>query len=624
MNRQQARSGDDGETNDNIVAAISRSRLLRYTGWLATCQALLMLLVGSLYLIHLGWPTGWLAQIYTLTAFIMHFFMLAFVGWLLLQVPLIIVLPRLRLIRVVAISLFAVVLAGMLLDGLLYSERQFHISALTIQILGWHTWAFGLFYLAIFAALGSLISRRLWAWTATVPAVNRGKWVAFGFLACYFCSQLIHMWADATYYSPVTRMSYTLPLYHPLTAKGFLKKHGLVDMQQSRERSMLSKVEHASGALTYPLQPLRCDKPSGLNLLVILVDAMRADMLDPQVTPNIYQFSRGAGDFKHHFSGGNSSRMGVFSFFYGLPANYWKVFEAQQKAPVMMDELQRQGYQFGIFGSGPLHRPVSLDRTAFANLSGFQVEIEADPNTGWAKDRLITDNWIEWLSQRGKQQDAKQPFFGFLFYDGPTTKSYPPEYQSRVDGLEEQGISNKFARYQTSVQYDDELIARVLADLEQRQLLESTVVLISSDHGQEFDDSGQGFNGHGSAYNRYQLQVPFILHWPGEAPAKYTHRTSHADWVVTVMQKLLGCSSPSETYVSRGKDLYQAEDWSWLIAGSYHNFAIVSPEQTVVSHLNGSMEVRDAQYQMIEQPQLDTQLITEALNETTRFYRRQD
>ena len=87
----------------------------------------------------------------------MHFAMLAFCPWLVLLVPLCVLWPRHVVVRATAVAIFAISTAWLLLDGLLYAERQFHITALTMQILGWHTWIFGLFYLMMFALAGSVM-----------------------------------------------------------------------------------------------------------------------------------------------------------------------------------------------------------------------------------------------------------------------------------------------------------------------------------------------------------------------------------------------------------------------------------------------------------------------------------
>ena len=104
-----------------------------------------------------------------------------------------------------------------------------------------------------------------------------------------------------------------------------------------------------------------------LNLLLIVADSMRGSVLTPELAPNISRFARERGiDFRNHFSGGNSSRMGMFSLFYGLPPAYWSSFSSLQRPSVLIDEVQARGYQLGLLSSATMYRPVVLDRTAFA------------------------------------------------------------------------------------------------------------------------------------------------------------------------------------------------------------------------------------------------------------------
>src|SRR5262249_37348950 len=123
----------------------------------------------------------------------------------------------------------------------------------------------------------------------------------------------------------------------------------------------------AAGELSYPLAPLRC-APRGPvhNILLVVIDGMRADALTPDVAPRLEQFARGAARFDHHGSGGNPSRTGLFSLFYGLPATYFDAFASRARPPMLTEELRRAGYEFGVFTSAPLYRLVDLDRTAFA------------------------------------------------------------------------------------------------------------------------------------------------------------------------------------------------------------------------------------------------------------------
>src|SRR5262249_62364806 len=105
-----------------------------------------------------------------------------------------------------------------------------------------------------------------------------------------------------------------------------------------------------------------------------------------------------------------------------------------------------------------------------------------------------------------------------------------------------------YARYLTAVHYVDSLLGRVLDDLQRRHLLESTVVIVTSDHGMEFDENGLGFTGHGTAFDELQMRTPMVIRWPGRPPARITHRTSHNDLAPTLVTELFGCTNPPSDY----------------------------------------------------------------------------
>ena len=96
-------------------------------------------------------------------------------------------------------------------------------------------------------------------------------------------------------------------------------------------------------------------------------------------------------------------------------------------------------------------------------------------------------------------------------------------------------------RYRNSVHYVDALIGRVLDAMEQQGLLENSVIVVTGDHGQEFNDSRRNYWGHGSNFTRYQTGVPLLLYSPTLPPGVHRHRTTHFDIVPTLMRDHLGC-----------------------------------------------------------------------------------
>jgi membrane-anchored protein YejM (alkaline phosphatase superfamily) len=600
---------------------IARKSLFRWTAWFALANALVFGLVSLRYFGGSAPAETGLAWVYLVSVYIGHHVLLTTVPLFLLGAPLIVILPRRRLLTAAAVVLFAGMIALMMLDSLLWSQSRFHINALTLKILGWQSWVFTAVIFVIALFFQSLLARGVWNWVLA-PKPRHGWLVGSLCALMILVSQGIHAWADAAYYVPVTGLGQILPVYKGVTAKSFMSKTGLVDVKESRERELARRVsqdlDSASGRLLrYPLKPLQCSEAEPLNLLFIIADSLRGDVVTPELAPRITGFASAHGtDFRNHFSGGNSSRMGMFSLFYGLPPGYWASFSSLQRPTVLVDELQARDFQLGLFSSASMYRPVVLDRTAFAHVPDLRIVTEPESDPAWKRDQKLTREWIQWLDAR----NPDRPFFGFLFYDATMGRNVPPYHPLQVKPDDDDPQAVEFAKYQSAVNFVDSLVGTVLDDLQQRDLLDRTVVLISSDHGEEFGESGEKLEKHGSGYTRFQLVTPLIVAWPGRPPGvSFDHRTSHYDIVPTLMQDLFGCSNPAADY-SIGTNLFDRQPWDWMLAGSYYNYAVLEPDQVTITFPNGLFEVRDWDYRLSRDPKFRGDVLEGVAEQNARFY----
>lgn len=115
-----------------------------------------------------------------------------------------------------------------------------------------------------------------------------------------------------------------------MTARSFLAKHGWLDLEQYEKKAEdQGSAEHR---LLYPLRPLSVSAPSDhKNLLVVVVDSLRADMLNNINMPNLQRYADNHFNFRQHMSGGNDEAMGMFSLFYGLPGHYYGDIRADKR-----------------------------------------------------------------------------------------------------------------------------------------------------------------------------------------------------------------------------------------------------------------------------------------------------
>jgi arylsulfatase A-like enzyme len=173
----------------------------------------------------------------------------------------------------------------------------------------------------------------------------------------------------------------------------------------------------------------------------------------------------------------------------------------------------------------------------------------------------INSAFLNWLDGRR----ADRPFFAFLnYFDAHEPYLPPPQYLGRFGILPSSwrdyyfllnyvGLQKdpKRARdvlmardcYDDCIAYLDEQLGRLLDELRGRGILDNTVVIITSDHGEAFGDHGST----GHSYTAYldELHVPLVVLAP-EAPAGRVVKNSVSlrDLPATVVD-LLGIAADS-------------------------------------------------------------------------------
>ena len=596
----------------------SRRRLLRWAHWFTAVQTGLLTLIGLRYLwlyVRLSPTVAW---VYAPLAYLGHIAVLAYLPIFLFVLPLILLLPRPRVVVPLGVGLASAAAGFLMLDSLVFAENRYHLNILTATLLGPHTWLFLGIYFALGLAIEGMLARAVWQRTATAPTRHVGRYLALGLALCFAAANLMHAWSEARYDVSVTSFTRYLPLYFPLRDTRIQVRLGLIDRRVARERGVVAALGRPSaGELQYPLHPLTCAPPRRMpNVLLIVIDAMRADVLTPKYAPRMSELARGATRFTSHYSGGNSSRAGMFSIFYSLPATYWDAFAGFARPPVLMDLFRQHDYQLGVFASSPVYRIVGLDRTALARIPNLRLETSSPYPGSSGRDRTLTEEWLRWVDRR----DSARPFFGFLYYNAVVAAEPPDDYPHMFrPPAESTHLQRLAARYLSAVHFVDGLVGQVLDDLRRRRLLDDTVVLITSDHGAEFDENGLGFSGHGTSYSDYQMHSPLVLRWPGRPAAVIERRTSHNDLAPTFLSGLFGCTNPPSDY-SSGHDLYTDAPWSWLIAASYTEFALIEPERVTIVY-PAYYEIRGRDYRLIPGATPPRDALLDAQKEMGRFYR---
>ncbi len=434
-------------------------------------------------------------------------------------------------------------------------------------------------------------------------------------------SNLIFAWSDANYYRPITQVKNVFPIFFPLTSDDLMKKMNLVDLKKAEQNKNLN-ANFSSNNINYPLSKIDSNNGLKKNILYIVIDTWRFDCLNQQTTPNIYEFSKNCQVFNNHISGSNMTTGGIFSIFYGIPATYFYSFTEQKIAPVFMNELQKQDYKLYIYGSSTLENPP-FNLNVFAKITNLRLNSKGGSPSH--RDAQINEEWLSAI----EKNDSNKPFFGFLFYDSAHGFDYPKNYKKpfapdleEVNYLDLEDSYNPnllIKRYKNSVHYIDNLIGKVILQLKEKKLLENTIIVITSDHGQEFNDSKKGYWLHGGNFSKYQIHIPMLIFDSSKKPTIYNHPTIHYDLTPTVLKNYLGVKTKISDY-SFGNDLFVPNQRASFVCGYNQKFAILEKNKITNIYKSGGFEITDSFLNSLDESHVNFDIVTEELKNLNRFY----
>lgn len=586
------------------------SRLVGWGHWFAFFNIVASMLIGTRYIVQSPWPETLMGQFYLAASWVGHFGFLVFALYLLVLFPLTFILPSRKLFRLVAVIFATVGQTVLLIDTQAYQSINLHLNPVVWELLfseDKSAISSDLQHLFVVMPLIFLVQLALseWVWRKQRKLSHKhvGRPLAAVFFLSFMASHLVYIWADAYFYNPITSQRSNFPLSYPMTAKSFMEKHGLLDREEYLKR--LAENQGNIDLVSYPLEKLEFNRRGNkLNVLMISVNNLRADALNQNEMPNLYKFAQDNQNFTNHYSSSNDT-YGAFGLFYGLPSSYASSIKAQGSAPVLLDVLKDQDYSFGLFsGNGfedDLYSEVIFRGLNLANeLDGTQAHT----------DKQSIAAWNTWLTEQ-----AKKPWFSYI--EVTTVDNFESEPMA---ANEEIPASERFKKaYEQSVKSADKTVAEIIADLEANELLANTIVVITSNHGSEFNETNTNSWGANSNYSRYQLQVPMVIHWPGMLPAEFTHSTSHLDLSVTLLQDMLGVSSNPYDY-SSGRNLFDESRRRWILAGDTREIALITSSQTTVIDKFGNYKLYDDNYKRLRESTPKLPVLMQGLTELQRFY----
>ncbi|HEX6210233.1 MAG TPA: sulfatase [Methylomirabilota bacterium] len=304
------------------------------------------------------------------------------------------------------------------------------------------------------------------------------------------------------------------------------------------------------------------EPPEGApNVLLLVMDTQRADHLSGYgyarpTTPALDRLAAEGALFERAYAPSSWTLPSHATMFLGRPLHEHRAGLMRRpwlddRFPTLAETLRDRGWATGGFTANTYWtgRQTGLDRgflhyedmygnlgdamarTGLGRLLAYDVlprfgRIDV-PGRKWAEE--VNADFLDWV---GGVND--RPFFAFLNYFDVHGPYLPPApYAGRFSAVPERTGSDEIEigaltgdivlpsaeelarmvdRYDESLLYLDAAIGRLMAALRARGLLDETIVIVTSDHGESWGEHGLMYHGH-SLY-MHQLHVPLLLRYP--------------------------------------------------------------------------------------------------------------
>jgi arylsulfatase A-like enzyme len=296
------------------------------------------------------------------------------------------------------------------------------------------------------------------------------------------------------------------------------------------------------------------------NVLLVVLDTVRARNLGLHgyarpTSPWLDQFARTAVRFEQALAPAPWTLPTHASIMTGRPPHQlsagWTA-PLDRAFPTLAEVLSAHGYLTAGFVANTEYcsQETGLNR-GFAHYEDYPVTHEQVLNSlslgRWLSDsyalRTVTGYeqvlarklapdvnraFLSWLDGR----DRRRPFFVFLNYYDAHDPYLPPEPFAGMFGPSAPRSRSPFTppqdwtpdemhlemnAYDASLAYLDHHLGALFDELRRRDALDDTLVILTSDHGEEFGE--HGYLGHGQGLYLSSLHVPLLLAFPGRAPA---------------------------------------------------------------------------------------------------------
>jgi arylsulfatase A-like enzyme len=379
------------------------------------------------------------------------------------------------------------------------------------------------------------------------------------------------------------------------------------------------------------------------NVVIVTIDTLRADHLQPYgyagaTSKYISRLAKDGVVFEHAFAAHTNTApshasmlTGAYPGVHGIRQNGMKLAPS---AATLAEMLRERGYATGAFVSGWTLTPhTGLDR----GFDVYDAQFSRSRRPGEDSWKLA-DRWLK------KTAAGTKPFFLFFHMFEPHFGYEPPdEYALRflpgqsalqvpldlhLPGLlsrrrlTPQAIKEYTARYDGEIALADHMLGKLLSRLKKLAVLENTLIIFTSDHGETLFERPWIADHGGRAYDE-QTHVPMIVRLPnrekhGKRVAAQVHHVDIVPTVLDVIGETTVPRLPGRSLAGVARSRKQREDTTRAV------FTHARPEPERVPEISAALvktglitAIRLPPFKLIEYPLADGQYFQQVFNVET-------
>ena len=315
--------------------------------------------------------------------------------------------------------------------------------------------------------------------------------------------------------------------------------------------------------------PTAVDKP---NVILIIIDTLRADHLNCQgyhreTSPALDSLAASGTRWENCQAQAPWTLPSTATIFTGLSARQHGTgrrpngdHRLHSEVPIIPTIFSNAGYRTcGIFNVVLLNENYGFSR-------GFDYYSSTD--NGGGRAALTVDEFLQWLESDSDERpflavlhffdvhnpyDPPSPFDRFYFPDDTLNLS---DWEIGEEGqiLHPEYLEHYLSRYDGEIKWLDSELRRLFSELRMRGYADSTIIMVTADHGEEFLE--KGWVGHGGQLYQELIHVPLMVSGPGIPTGEVITETAA---LFDILPTLLSICSIEDTTRFEGVDLFSQD-----------------------------------------------------------------